>query len=195
MKLPRFNETSYGHFITTKTFDNKPIFRDDTCCLTLLENIDFYRGKLGFKFLGYVIMPDHFHCIIWWDVEKYRKLTISKIIQSIKSHSARQIVDYLYQSGRRGPLTSPPNNSLGQGTQATHGRYPRHRMSEQKYRIWQSSFYDFNIYSEEKMNEKLDYMHYNPVRAGLCKNSEDWPWSSYRDYEFGQVGKIKIDKL
>lgn len=191
MKLPRFNESSYGHFITTKTFENKPIFRDDTYCLTLLENIDFYRGKLGFKFLGYVIMPDHFHCILWWDVDKYRKLTISIIMHRVKGRSAKRISDYIL-SGRQGFYALPDSQRRGIKASATHGRGLSTRDA---IKIWQPSFYDFNIYSEEKMNEKLDYMHYNPVRAGLCKNPEDWPWSSYRYYEFGHEGKIRIDKI
>ena len=47
MNLPRFNESSYAHFVTTKTFENKPIFRDEKCCEILLKDIDFYRQKLG----------------------------------------------------------------------------------------------------------------------------------------------------
>jgi len=38
--------------------------------LILLEDLDFYREKLGFKILGYVIMSDHFHYLIFWNVEK-----------------------------------------------------------------------------------------------------------------------------
>ena len=49
MNLPRFNEASYAHFITTKTFQNKKIFGDYRCCEILLKDIDFYRNKLGFK--------------------------------------------------------------------------------------------------------------------------------------------------
>jgi len=89
MKLSKYNEASYAHFVTTKTFQNKPIFNNSKSCELLLEDIDFYRNKLGFKLIGYVIMPNHLHLIVWWDVEKQKGLTISKIIQSIKSHSAK----------------------------------------------------------------------------------------------------------
>ena len=209
MTLPRFNEANYAHFVTTKTFENKKLFEDEACCEIVLNDVDFYREKLGFKLLGYVIMPNHLHLIVWWDVERQKSLTISKIIQAIKSHSARQIVDYLYTVGRRGPLTSPKNSRLGQGTQATHdgmlaslrgdrvtrGEYPHRRMSEQQYKIWQPSFYDFNIYSEEKLNQKLNYIHLNPVRAKLCENPEDWLWSTARFYLTGERGNIRVDIL
>lgn len=196
MTLPKFNETSYVHFVTTKTFENRPIFKDKKCCEILLSDIDFYRNKLGFKLIGYCIMPDHLHLLVWWDVEERKGLTISKIMHDIKNHSARGIVDYLYPVGRRGPLTSPLKYSSGQGTRATHmGRYPSQRMSEQKHYIWQPSFYDFNIYSDRKLLQKLDYIHWNSVRAGLCEKPEDWSWSSYCFYAFGKRGKIKIESI
>jgi len=195
MKLPRFNETSYAHFVTTKTFENKPVFKDKKCCEILLKDIDFYRNKLGFKLIGYVIMTNHLHLIVWWDVEKIPKLTISKIIQSIKGHSAKEIVNYL-KSGRRKPSLSPYSQAASEGSQLPGDyqwvdRGDVHTPATSK--IWQKDFYDFNIYSDKKLQQKIDYIHWNPVRAGLCKNSGDWPWSSYKFYQRGKQSKIKID--
>lgn len=62
-------------------------------------------------------------------------------------------------------------------------------------KIWQPSFYDFNIYSDKKLEEKMNYIHWNPVRAGLCENPEDWPWSSYNFYKAGKRGKIRIENI
>jgi len=116
MTLPKFSETSYAHFVTAKTFENRPIFKDKKCCEILLKDIDFYRDKLGFKLIGYVIMPNHLHLIVWWDVEELPKLTISKIIQSIKGHSAKEITSYL-KSGRRKPSLSPYSQAASEGSQ------------------------------------------------------------------------------
>ena len=48
--------------------------------------------------------------------------------------------------------------------------------------IWQVRFYSFEIYSTEKIEEKLNYMHMNPVRAGLVETPTEWRWSSARWY-------------
>jgi putative transposase len=45
-------------------------------------------------------------------------------------------------------------------------------------RLWQSRFYDFNLWSQQKEVEKLKYMHRNPVVRGLVESPEDWRWSS-----------------
>lgn len=44
--------------------------------------------------------------------------------------------------------------------------------------VWQKSFYDFVVYSEEKFREKLNYIHANPVRKGIVKDPRDYRFSS-----------------
>ncbi len=55
------------------------------------------------------------------------------------------------------------------------------------------SFYDFNVWSERKRVEKLRYMHRNPVKRGLVMKPEQWAWSSFRDYLYGQTGKVQVN--
>ena len=65
--------------------------------------------------------------------------------------------------------------------------------SEVRPRFWQRRSYDFNVFSERKMTEKLRYMHRNPVKRGLVSSPELWPWSSYRAYAFGERGPVNMD--
>jgi len=60
-------------------------------------------------------------------------------------------------------------------------------------RIWQPRFYDFNVWTEGKRIEKLRYMHQNPVKRGLVVEPEQWRWSSFRSYAFGEVGLVQIN--
>ncbi len=153
--------------MTTKTFRIRRLFNDPFCCGILLGDVSFYAKKLGFNVLGYVIMPDHFHMILWRDVEEKPKLTVSQIMHDIKGRSAKRISNYLL-SGRRG-FYAPSRKRQGMKALPTQDiLYKRDAI-----KIWQPSFYDFNIYSDEKLGEKLNYIHWNPVRAGLCENPED----------------------
>ena len=52
------------------------------------------------------------------------------------------------------------------------------RLEEQ---VWENRYYDFNVFSSHKLIEKLEYIHMNPVTAGLVNAPADWRWSSYRD--------------
>jgi putative transposase len=59
--------------------------------------------------------------------------------------------------------------------------------------FWQRRFYDFNLWSQRKEVEKLKYMHRNPVVRGLVASPEDWRWSSYRSYAYGEPGLVRIN--
>jgi hypothetical protein len=54
-------------------------------------------------------------------------------------------------------------------------------------------FYDFNVFTEKKRIEKLRYMHRNPVVRGLCKLPEQWTWSSFRHFAYGDVGVVEVE--
>ncbi len=45
-------------------------------------------------------------------------------------------------------------------------------------RLWQQESYDHWVRSEESFSRIAEYVEHNPVRAGLAKRAEDWPWSS-----------------
>ena len=71
-------------------------------------------------------------------------------------------------------------------------RLPFAKMGEPLRAFWQARFYDFNVYSEGKKKEKLNYVHANSVIRGLVKHPRDWLWSSWRFYQ-GGAGLVAID--
>jgi putative transposase len=58
--------------------------------------------------------------------------------------------------------------------------------------FWQSRYYDFNVFSRAKLVEKLNYIHWNPVKRGLVRTPEDWRWSSCFYYKTGAQGPVRI---
>jgi REP element-mobilizing transposase RayT len=201
--LPKFSNEGHAHFVTSKTHLNTPLFKNPLCARIVLEELAFYRREKGFKVLGYVAMPDHFHGVIWWDVANRPELSISKIMQGFKGSVARRIIDELFEcnaqrASMKHPLHDHHQDSLEYQLKASLQRLMlsathvsaggvEHSLRDLgnadhrrglKYKIWQTGFYDFNIYSPEKLNQKLKYIHNNPVKAGLCVESEEYPFSS-----------------
>jgi REP element-mobilizing transposase RayT len=70
----------------------------------------------------------------------------------------------------------------------------REEFDEAEY-FWQRRFCDFNVWSEKKVKEKLNYMHANPVQRKLVKHPKEWPWSSWMHYTTSERGLIAIDLL
>ncbi|HEV2495250.1 MAG TPA: transposase [Terriglobia bacterium] len=48
--------------------------------------------------------------------------------------------------------------------------------------LWQPRFFDRALRTVKEYHEKLEYIHQNPVKAGLVSRAEDWAWSSAREY-------------
>jgi putative transposase len=48
--------------------------------------------------------------------------------------------------------------------------------------LFQPRFFDRALRTVREYHEKVEYIHYNPVKAGLADRPEDWPWSSAHDY-------------
>jgi putative transposase len=61
--------------------------------------------------------------------------------------------------------------------------------------VWESRYYDFNVWSEDKRPEKMVYMHKNPVRDGLVASPEFWRWSSYRSYAYLEEGPVTLTRV
>ncbi len=74
-------------------------------------------------------------------------------------------------------------------------RLPPSVHSDSRYRVWERRFYPYGVYSEKKRLEKLNYMHNNPVKRGLVRSPEEWPWSSFRFYYLNDTSLLSMDKL
>jgi putative transposase len=89
------------------------------------------------------------------------------------------------------------------GTPSTVMQVLKQRVSRSSSRIdpsgqilpqfWEPRFYDFNVWSQEKITEKLQYMHLNPMKRGLVPHPKEWVWSSFSFYSDGASGLIRID--
>ena len=69
----------------------------------------------------------------------------------------------------------------------------RLRVAHSKGPFWQPRYYDFNVWSERKLSEKLRYIHRNPVKRGLVASPEEWTWSSFRHYVTGEYWGVEIE--
>lgn len=176
MSLPRFHIEGHIYYITTVIYQRLPIFTRSTFVIPLLDSLNFYRYEQGFKLLGYVVMPDHLHLLIW----PFGKATVSDIMRDYKTFTSKRLIRQANVEGIEDWVRA--FKRAGQET----------RRSDNK--VWQDSYWDENVYTERFLRQKLNYIHRNPLRAGLVEQVEDYPYSSYRNYELGEDWLIEIDQ-
>jgi putative transposase len=91
-------------------------------------------------------------------------------------------------------LVSEPNQGTLCGViQVLKQQSSRKLKKPDQSQFWQRRYYDFNVWKQSKIWEKLTYMHQNPVVRGLVTDPKDWPWSSFRHYATGEVRTIEFE--
>lgn len=60
------------------------------------------------------------------------------------------------------------------------------------FKLWMDRFDDVVLYTRELMRVKVNYIHENPVRAGLVERAEDWKYSSARNYLISDDSMIHV---
>ena len=171
--LKRYYGRGHLHFITFSCYGRRPLLRAVRAKNLFLKELARVRRQYAFGLVGYVLMPEHVHLL----VSEPKKGTPSTVLQMLKQRVSRKM----------------RQKKTGHGIAQV--RLPFLEAEESLPRFWQARFYDFNVYTERKRREKLDYMHGNPVTRKLVRRPQDWPWSSYLFYEKGEAGLITIDPV
>ena len=119
--------------------------------------------------------------------------TFLRILEETRQKYHFDVVGYVVMPTHVHLLVSEPEgNKLSTVIQVLKQRFSRTRIEQE---VWESRYYDFNVYSARKTMEKLDYMHDNPLKAGLVLTPSDWPWSSYNAYAGTTLGVVQITLL
>jgi putative transposase len=130
---------------------------------------------------AWVIMSNHVHCIL-----KSRNRLLSNTIRDMKRHSAQAIIRSIRsepESRREWIL------SVMRGEAALRKRNEWHQFWNHDNHAVELSPFVVGL-AESRFN----YLHENPVRAGIVASPEDYLYSSARDYA-GKQGLVKVDFL
>ena len=193
-KLPHFSVENSCYFLTSTTYERKPIFRNDNYAQILCNIIYNLRNNAKMSLLGFVIMPEHFHLLI----VPSRGTKISWIMQEIKKGSARLInKDRVRRAQGRARLPDEKEALRDQGTLGRPGpigntgsRYSGSSLTPNNNptwysgssltpkKVWMDEYYDYVIRDEEDLIRHLQYTHNNPVKRGLVETTEQYIWSS-----------------
>jgi putative transposase len=64
-RLRHFYDHHDLHYLTASTYRRMRVFGSRRCKLKFIRTLDDLRTELDFKILGYVLMPEHCHLLIW----------------------------------------------------------------------------------------------------------------------------------
>ncbi len=148
----------------------------------VLESLQHCQKEKGLVVYGWCIMSNHAHLIISANENNvsdvlgdFKKFTSKKIIKAIENHPGESRKEWMLKIFKEAGEKNSRNTD---------------------YQFWQQDNQPKVIYTPQFATQKLEYIHNNPVDAGIVEKAEEYIYSSARDYYYGkQCGLIKIEYL
>jgi putative transposase len=153
----RAHVTGGTFFFTVVTYRRRPFLCDEPVRAALRDAVRETQATFPFILDGWVLLPDHLHCI--WslppgDAAFGKRWAIIKRAVTQKCGSLLYRKEWMNDSKRR------RNESI----------------------VWQRRFWEHSIRDESDFTRHLDYLHYNPVKHGLVQQVKEWPFSTFHRY-------------
>ena len=177
MKRRRYliDDSIYPIFITTTIVYWIPVFSESQIAIKALRILEEHRAQMQVRIYGYVLMHSHLHVII----QTVKKGDISSFMRRWKSKTAVMILEKCKNSHpgwiRRFAYSA--------------GEYRR----SNSHQVWQPRFDEKAVRDEREFLAKLNYMHGNPLKHNLVDDCEDYPYSSFADYNGGKNGFVAVE--
>lgn len=158
--------TAHAQFFTATCLEWKPLLKPDKYKDILIESLRFLVKNNRVIVYGFVLMQNHIH-LIWQlhrghnreDVQRdFLKFTAQTIKDDLKKHHPQVLEQF------------------------------RVNAKDRAYQFWERNPLSIDLYTEKVIGQKLNYLHQNPVRAGLCRLAEEYRYSSAAFYHTGRDG-------
>jgi len=171
----KFDKTGNVYFITTTISHFENIFgQGEEYNLIIINSLKHQIKEHRVSLYAYVIMPTHIHLLFHLPEGE----SIINFMRDFKRFTSVKIKEHLHADGFSETLKRFEEYSIG--------------YHNQKYKIWMDRYDDLIIFTEEVFKIKFNYIHNNPVKAGLAEKPEDWKYSSSRNYILNDHSIISI---
>ena len=131
----------------------------------VINSLRFLVREERVRVSAFVLMDTHFH-LIWQVMGEHKREDVQR---DFLKFTSQQMLKHLRNNN------SPILNELLVDAK------------DRKYQVWERNSLSVELYSEKVLAQKLDYIHLNPVQAGLCSLPEEYEYSSARFYEKNEL--------
>ncbi|MFO7829788.1 MAG: transposase [Bacteroidales bacterium] len=134
----------------------------------IIESLKYCQQYKGLTIFAWVLMPSHLHMIIRADGE----YSLSEILRDFKKHTAKQIIKQIKEEPE----------SRREWLLKKFEKAGKDLKRIKNYKFWQDGNHPKEIFTNRFLNEKVNYIHMNPVEEMLVAQPEDYLYSSARNY-------------
>ncbi len=150
-----------AYYFTSVAHHRLPIFRTDKLKQVLCKAFNEARTNHKILIFAYVIMLDHIHMLA------ASEKSMSDTLRLVNGIAAHRVIQFLKENNFQSALLK----LRGETRERNH-----------KHSVWQHHSDSLEIFGENTFRQKVEYIHQNPVRAGLVENMFDYRFSSARQW-------------
>ena len=154
----------------------RPIYKD-----IVVDSLNYCVNNIGLEVYSWCVMSSHVHLI----VGTKGKQKIEEIVRDMKRHTSKAILSAIKEK---------PQESRKEWMLWMFERAEKRNPNNKNYQFWQQHSHPIELHSNILMEQKLEYIHRNPVESGIVREPEDYLYSSASDY-CGCIGKVKIELI
>jgi putative transposase len=168
------------HFVTFAVVEWVDVFSRKEYKDVLIESLAFCQEKKGLVLYGWCIMSNHVHFMA-----SAQNNNLSDILRDFKKYTSTQIVSSILKNQQESRKDWMMNIFEKAG---------RENSRNTGHQFWRQDNHPIECFSPDFTRQKMDYLHNNPVAAGIVFNPEDYVYSSAGDYA-GRKGLLKVELL
>jgi len=162
------------HFVTFTVHQWVDVFTRSAYVDELLANLSYCQAHKGLEIFAWVVMSNHIHLII-----RAKNENLSDVIRDFKKYTAKSIYRQIINN---------PEESRKVWLMKVLSY-------EDRIWFWEEGYHGEEVFSMKFYDTKVNYIHMNPVRAGIVEKEEDYINSSAGDFYGIRVGKLVLTKF
>ncbi|WP_373766743.1 transposase [Glaesserella sp.] len=166
------------YFVSFATVYWIDVFIREVYFQAIIQALAFCRKEKGIRIYGYCIMPSHIHLLF-----QAKNQNPTEVLRDFKKFTANQLIKLIRENQQE---------SRREWLLWMFSRAAIKRDNVQKYQFWQHHNQPIEIYSQKFFDEKLNYIHQNPVVSDFVCEPWEWKYSSARNYG-GMYAVMDID--
>jgi putative transposase len=177
----KVGEDCIPHFVTFAVVGWVDIFSRESYKDTLLKSLEYCINHKGLKVHAWIIMTNHVHLII-----SSESNSIAAIIRDFKKYTSRQIIKQVQKDEKESRKEWMLNIFSFIGKNNRHNK---------DFQFWNQNYHPLELSSNLMLEQRLTYLHENPVRSGIVWEPWHYKFSSAIDYYTNERGLIAIDRI
>ena len=175
----KFGESTGAYFISFATVYWIDVFTRDMYFSVITASLDYCRKNKGMEIYGYCIMPSHIHLIFRSSLGDP-----SGLMRDFKGFTSRKMLKI---------ITENPQESRKEWLLWMFEKAGKKNSNVEKSQFWEQNNQPIEIWSLKVFEQKLNYIHNNPVETGFVTDPIDWKYSSARNYGNNDQTVLEID--